>query len=196
MSKGWTSETWQIIFNSGGTIFTNIISEFIDLALHEAFQVSYVTFSFLIRAYIYGADDLVLFSTSPEGLQCQIDKLFTYCRRWQLIVNTAKTRIMCFNRPTRRKEQHTVFYFNDEEIEIVPKYKYVGCVFSSAGNVFSNHVEYTLEKARKAMFSIYKYGYYLGQQPSGVFCKLFDSLVWWREYYHCHKRDSVCPKGP
>ena len=97
--------------------------------------------------HLLWADDLILFST-PEGLQCQIDKLFTYCCRWQLIVNTAKTKIMCFNRPTRRKEQHTVFYFNDEEIEIVPKYKYVGCVFSSAENVFNNHVKYTLEKAR------------------------------------------------
>ena len=43
--------------------------------------------------HLLWADDLVLFSTSPEGLQCQIDKLFTYCCRWQLIVNTAKTNI-------------------------------------------------------------------------------------------------------
>ena len=27
------------------------------------------------------------------------------------------------------------------------------------------------------MFSMYKYGYYLGQQPPGIFCKLFDSLI-------------------
>ena len=130
--------------------------------------------------HLLWADDLILFSTPPEGLQCEIDKLFTYCRRWQLIVNTAKTKIMCFNRPTRRKEQHTVFYFNDEEIETVPKYKYVGCVFSSAGNVFNNHVKYTLEKARKTMFSIYKYGYYLGQQQTIWQPGQTDNTVWCR----------------
>ena len=99
-----------------------------------------------------------------------------YCKRLQLIVNTAKTKVMCFKRNSREKVSNP-FYFNSEQVEIVEQYKYVGCVFSSRGNVFSAHVKYTHDKARKAMFSMYKYGYYLGQQPPDIFCKLFDSLI-------------------
>ena len=62
--------------------------------------------------HILWADDLVLFSTTSEGLQKQL---------WK-------------------------------QVEIVEQYKYVGCVFSSRGNVFSAHVKYTHDKARKAMF--------------------------------------------
>ena len=48
---------------------------------------------------------------------------------------------------------------------------------ASRGNVFSAHVKYTHDKARRAMFSMYKYWYYLGQQPPGIFRQLFDSLI-------------------
>ena len=126
--------------------------------------------------HILWADDLVLFSTTSEGLQKQLNHLFDYCKRWQLIVNTAKTKVMCLKKNSREKVSNPL-YFNSEQVETVEQYKYVGCVFSSRGNVFSAHVKYTHDKARKAMFSMYKYGYYLGQQPPDIFCKLFDSLI-------------------
>ena len=40
------------------------------------------------------ADDLVLMSPSPEGLQSKIDALNKYCKTWQLEVNPNKTKVM------------------------------------------------------------------------------------------------------
>ena len=40
------------------------------------------------------ADDLVLVSTSKTGLQKCLDRLGEYCTKWQLSVNTEKTKIM------------------------------------------------------------------------------------------------------
>jgi hypothetical protein len=44
----------------------------------------------LICCLLY-ADDLVLSSLSPGGLQRQLDRLFSYCQKWELVVNVSKT---------------------------------------------------------------------------------------------------------
>ena len=42
------------------------------------------------------ADDIVLLSSSAQGLQCKLDKLHSYCKEWCLNVNTTKTKILIF----------------------------------------------------------------------------------------------------
>ena len=42
------------------------------------------------------ADDLILMSTSPEGLQRQLDALASFCEQRQLIVNLSKTKDLIF----------------------------------------------------------------------------------------------------
>jgi len=42
------------------------------------------------------ADDTVLFSYSKEGLQFQLNQLFTYCSNWGITVNTVNTVVMFF----------------------------------------------------------------------------------------------------
>ena len=44
------------------------------------------------------ADDLVIMSTSAEGLQQCLNKLATYCNKWKLQVNLKKTKVILFNR--------------------------------------------------------------------------------------------------
>jgi hypothetical protein len=41
-------------------------------------------------------DDLVILSESQAGLQNSLNKLEKYCYKWQLTVNTNKTKIMIF----------------------------------------------------------------------------------------------------
>ena len=38
--------------------------------------------------HLLNADDLVLLSTSEEGLQRNIDKIHEYCKMWGLTINT------------------------------------------------------------------------------------------------------------
>ena len=40
------------------------------------------------------ADDLILMSTSPEGLQRQLDALASFCDQRQLAVNLSKTKVV------------------------------------------------------------------------------------------------------
>ena len=44
------------------------------------------------------ADDLIIMSTSHDGLQKCLDKLEIYCKTWKLDLNTKKTKILLFNR--------------------------------------------------------------------------------------------------
>ena len=46
-----------------------------------------------IQCLMY-ADDLVLMSLSAKGLQQQIDVLHAYCKKWDLNVNTKKTKVV------------------------------------------------------------------------------------------------------
>ena len=49
-----------------------------------------------ILAHILWADDLILFSDSVEGLQKQLDGLYSFCRNNCMIVNEIKTKCMVF----------------------------------------------------------------------------------------------------
>ena len=45
--------------------------------------------SFRTNVIMY-ADDLVLMSQTKEGLQKCLDRLYEYCQKWKLVVNTDK----------------------------------------------------------------------------------------------------------
>ena len=49
-----------------------------------------------INCLLY-ADDLVLLSSSKEGLQNSINKLSSYCKKWSLKVNLKETKCLIFN---------------------------------------------------------------------------------------------------
>ena len=42
------------------------------------------------------ADDAVIFSETPEGLQKSLDNFEIYCQKWNLTVNVDKTKIIVF----------------------------------------------------------------------------------------------------
>jgi hypothetical protein len=44
------------------------------------------------------ADDLVLLSSTEQGLQQQLDVLHSWCERWKLTVNVEKSKVMHFRR--------------------------------------------------------------------------------------------------
>jgi len=74
------------------------------------------------------ADDIVLLSSSPEGLQRQLDALALFCDLRKLTVNLSKTKIMIFN--GGKKTQDFRFLFKGEEVEITNTYTYLGVQFS------------------------------------------------------------------
>ena len=101
------------------------------------------------------ADDLVLMSETEEGLQNCFNKLSGYCNSWNLEVNTAKTKVIIFNKNGRLLNQKYSFRYRDEEIDIVRNYKYLGIVFKPSGK-FDLAKEQLYKKAMKAFFYIKK----------------------------------------
>ena len=77
------------------------------------------------------ADDLVLISESPEGLQSQLDTLARYTQDRDLTVNLNKTKVMIFNTTTNWVNTSApVFLYGEEEVELTKQYTYLGVVFT------------------------------------------------------------------
>ena len=48
------------------------------------------------------ADDLLLISNSAEGLQQSLDRLSKYCQDWILKINPTKTKVIVFQKKSRK----------------------------------------------------------------------------------------------
>jgi hypothetical protein len=69
-------------------------------------------------------DDIVIFSNTKSGLQKKLDKLHEYCKEWCLEINSSKTQVLIFNKPGKHLKDN--FTFNNNTIECVNDYKYMG----------------------------------------------------------------------
>ena len=99
------------------------------------------------------ADDIILLSNSPEGLQNSMNNLQHYCKNWELQVNLDKSKIVVFNKGNRMTTEK--FYFEDTLLENVKSYTYLGVEFTINGS-FTNAQKILLGKANKATFQLLK----------------------------------------
>ncbi|XP_055910524.1 uncharacterized protein LOC129944887 [Eupeodes corollae] len=76
------------------------------------------------------ADDIVLLAASSESLQLMINRLFEYCRVWNLIVNLDKSKVLIFKSGRGRKCANEKWHYNGENIEVVTEFKYLGVIFT------------------------------------------------------------------
>ena len=84
------------------------------------------------------ADDLILLSESPEGLQNCLDRLEEYTREWDLNLNLKKTKIMVFQQGGAKCT--TRFFFGHNIVEYTTQYKYLGTIITDSGNFKLNTV--------------------------------------------------------
>ena len=121
------------------------------------------------------ADDVVLLSTTPVGLQNQITNLEYISKKLGLIVNTDKTKVMIF-----RKGGYLTggekWFLNGEQLESVNRYKYLGYMFSTKLSV-SVALEYQTVRAKQKVMQLLKSMKSLSSLNTFVFFKLFDSQV-------------------
>ena len=82
------------------------------------------------------ADDLVLVSTTEEGLKSNIDRVHEYCTKWGLAINTEKSKVMTFSKSGRMPKDRFKFVIGTNDIEYVNQYKYLGVIFTSNGKNF------------------------------------------------------------
>jgi hypothetical protein len=135
-----------------------------------------------INTLLY-ADDLVLLSSSPQGLQNFLEKLSVFCASLKLEVNISKSKALIFNSNGKSFSNHfyynnsiiqTVIYYNNSIIQTVTQYCYLGITLKYNGN-FGLATSILMEKARKALFKLKKS---IGlNNPCKLLEKLFDSII-------------------
>ena len=71
------------------------------------------------------ADDIVLISDTPDGLQNRLHTVNDWSSTWKLKVNDNKSKIVHFRRESEGQTQHS-FIYGDTVLEITPVYQYLG----------------------------------------------------------------------
>ena len=127
---------------------------------------------FKILCILY-ADDTVIFANSEFGLQKALDSLENYCKIWRLNINCSKTKILIFC--GKKSNYEYPFKLNNQLLEHVSSYKYLGITFSFNGK-FNNGVKELKDQGRRAMFSLLQKSRFL-QLDIAVQIELFNSLV-------------------
>ena len=138
---------------------------------------------YLKLSVIMYADDTVLISDSPKGLQDALDSLLLYTKRWKLKVNEDKTKVLIFCKRTTKKLKELQFKLGNTKLENVNTYKYLGLIFTPNGR-FKESIKYLCNQAQKAMFSVIKKARNL-QLPLDVQLHLFHSTVMPIALYGC-----------
>jgi hypothetical protein len=110
------------------TLFGIYIDE-LEPFLHEHIQDSdgCLLHKVLISIMLF-VDDVVLPTSSPKGLQRQLDALALLCNLQQLTVNPSKTKVTIFNGLKKTNNLH--FLFGGKDIEITNTFTYSGVQFS------------------------------------------------------------------
>ena len=90
-----------------------------------------------------------------------------------LRINPKKTKIMIFQRCTRKCEHN--FRIGNEVIDVVQNYTYLGTRITSSGN-FTLSLEHLRQKALHALFSLRRHTDLNNLKPS-LACKIFDSMI-------------------
>jgi hypothetical protein len=129
-----------------------------------------------IKLYILlYADDIVIFSESAIGLQKGLDCLSEYCDRWRMKVNVGKTKVVIF-RKGGRLSSDLRFIYNNNTLEIVSKFTYLGLVYTPGGSV--SEAQQTLAgQACKAVYKLEKcLRPFVGIKPSHKL-DMFDKLI-------------------
>ena len=118
------------------------------------------------------ADDTILMADSKEKLQTGLDVMLRYCDKWKLQINVNKTKVMIFH---SRRNNRDKLYLNEQEIEEVQAFKYLGIEFYKTGT-FHKAKKHRYDQAQKAMFSLLKTA--RGQElPIHVVLQLFQTMV-------------------
>ena len=81
---------------------------------------------------LFWADDLVLISTTNEGLQNQLNVVNQYFSDWKLTLNTEKTKTIIFNKTGATLKKHQINY-GGELIKTVKYFSYLGITLDSNG---------------------------------------------------------------
>jgi hypothetical protein len=85
-----------------------------------------------VNSFLY-ADDIILLSSTQEGLQNSLNVLSNFCSSWKLDVNQEKSKAIVFN--SNGKTYMNSFNLTGKHLETVKSYCYLGVTIKYTGNL-------------------------------------------------------------
>ena len=119
------------------------------------------------------ADDIIILSRSPEGLQKLLDYTNIYCNKWKMTVNKSKTKCMTFS-SKNKKNTKDLFAIGSCHLENVNEFTYLGLNIDAAGSLSASATMLS-SKANKAKFALNNIAKL--KQPVKTAIYLFDAAV-------------------
>lgn len=120
------------------------------------------------------ADDLVLIADRAADLKDMMNAMYRYSERMEMTINAGKSKVMVFNKGSRKSTEKWVIGGN--EIEEVDSYVYLGVTFQRNGR-FTRHHKATLQKANKRATEVWSLGERLFPNSFTIRQQMFESLV-------------------
>ena len=115
---------------------------------------------------LFYTDDVVIFSETADGLQKEIDKLYQYCERWKLSLNTDKSQIVVFGKSSTRR--NPTWKFGDHNLKVTNKTQYLGILLSSTGSFYQTQI---------TVFALYRKLGHFNQLKPEIIIDLLDKFI-------------------
>ena len=158
--------------NLSPSLFSCYVNGLLRELVTSNISVHFIDLTISVLAY---ADDLVLIAPTQAGLQRLIELVEHWCKKWRLQVNVNKTKIMHI-RPKNCDKSTYDFRYNDECLESVDKYRYLGVIFDVNGNI--QECANTLAKSgKRALGSLINKIKRNGDISYKTFIKLYSGCV-------------------
>ena len=135
-------------------------------------------FEAMLKLYILlYADDTIIMAENKEELQVALHAVGGYCRLWKLQVNVSKTKIIKFKKRKSKKfpNDHYDFRLNNEKVEVVDSYVYLGTTISYNGK-YKEAIKKQVLQAQRALFAI-KRKKEMYDLPFDITLDLFDKMI-------------------
>ena len=145
-----------------------------DLEQHLNVPDAGVSMGFIKLLLLLYADDVVIFAESSETLQVEIDKLYEYCEKWKLRLNTEKSKIIVFRKGNRPPTQQ--WKFGDNVLQTATAISYLGITLSSNGLMTQAQAKLA-DQANKACFLLHKRLSKFKNMSVSVIMDLFDKYI-------------------
>ena len=154
------------------TIFISEVSRIINSKCSSGFQF---LANLAIIHHLFWADDIILVSDTPQGLQQKLNILEEQSTRLGVKVNLEKTKIIVFRKGGFLSKFEKWFY-GGHPVEVVNKYVYLGFEFTTKMSITSSLSSFII-KAKHALNALFRSLSTIECHENKIFFKLFDSKV-------------------
>jgi len=118
-------------------LHVNDLQDFLSSKNNEGIKIENLADNMIkylrILVLLYADDTIILAKTADDFQKC-LNDFSEFCKIWKLNININKTKVMIFG-SSRRSWRNHKFTVNENVLEIVDSYKYLGDVFCHTGNL-------------------------------------------------------------